>query len=98
MSSVVELSLVIQREALRRQLQVQRQVIAHQITQQIDNSAAIRKRQPRSMTMRFLTQQPTAAVIAELATLLVGGRLLKSVTSGIAISRMLQSVINRQHS
>jgi len=75
MTSIADISLVEQRQGLRRRLQVQRQLIANQLgpTPRIDSGY------PRSMTMRFLMRRPAMAakLLAGLATLLVGARFFK---------------------
>jgi hypothetical protein len=68
MSSATDISLVEQRQSLRRQLQAQRQVIA----QQLGPESAMHGSYPRSRTMRFLTQQPALVIrlLVGVATLL----------------------------
>lgn len=84
------ISLVQQRETLRQRLQAQREQLAEQLkppTEMVDSY-------PRSMTMRFLTQQPqlAARLLTGLATLLVGARLLKSMIATLALVRALRIV------
>jgi hypothetical protein len=69
MSSTTAISLVEQRQSLRRRLQAQRQVIA----QQLGPESGMHGSYPRSRTMRFLTQQPalTIRLLVGLATLLM---------------------------
>ena len=68
MTSITDASLVEQRQSLRRRLQAQRQVIAHQLAQESGMNAGY----PRSRTMRFLTQRPALVIrlLVGLATLL----------------------------
>ena len=69
-------SLAEQRLRLRMRMQVQRELIAHQL----GPAAGADGDYPRSMTMRFLLQRPRMAVrlVAGLAALLVGSRLFRS--------------------
>lgn len=69
MSSTTALSLVEQRQSLRRRLQAQRQVIALQLAPESGGRGSY----PRSRTMRFLTQQPAVIIrlLVGLATLLM---------------------------
>ena len=84
MSEGEQNALVMQRQILRRRLQAQRSVIAHQLVAgvAVDNSY------PRSMTMRFLTQRPALAgrLLTGAATLLVGRRLLRTLTVALAVA------------
>lgn len=83
-------SLIQQREMLRQRLQAQRE----QLAEQLQPSKEIADSYPRSMTMRFLTQQPELAtrLLTGLATLFLGARLLKSMTATLALMRVLRSV------
>jgi hypothetical protein len=69
MSSTGAISLLEQRQGLRRRLREQRQVIALQL----GPGPGIPGGYPRSRTMRFLTRQPalTVRLLVGLATLLV---------------------------
>jgi hypothetical protein len=78
-------SLIERREALRRQLQAQRQLI----TQQLNGKPEVNNRYPRSMTMRYLTSQP-ALLTGEIATVLIFARLIKSIISIINPSGTVQ--------
>lgn len=71
-----KVSLVEQRLRLRMRMQVQRELIAHQL----GPAAGAGSDYPRSMTMRFLLQRPRMAVklVAGLAAFLVGSRLFRS--------------------
>lgn len=83
-------SLAGQRRALRQKMRSQRQLIAHRI----DPGPAISNSEfPRSMTMRFLLRRRVlvARVLLELLTVLMGARLLKSVTTALLLARVLLS-------
>jgi hypothetical protein len=69
MSSTPDISLVEQRQSLRRRLQAQRQVIA----QRLGPESGMNGSYPRSRTMRFLTQRPAPIIrlLVGLATLLM---------------------------
>jgi hypothetical protein len=69
MSSTAALSLLEQRQSLRRRLQAQRRVIARQLGPE----SGMHDSYPRSRTMRFLTQQPAQIIrlLVGLATLLM---------------------------
>jgi hypothetical protein len=74
-----------QRQALRRQLTLQRELIARQIDPAVESADEY----PRSMTMRLLTRHgPTAA---RLLSLWAGGRLLRSTSALAVLARMVQS-------
>lgn len=90
-----EVSLLVQRDKLRSQLQAQRLLIAKQMSNSSCDSedASHAKAYPRSMTMRFLSQQPVTRLLVEFATFLAGARLLKSITSAVTISRMVQAAV-----
>jgi hypothetical protein len=70
-----------QRQALQKQLQQQREEIAHRIAQlrAADNTF------PRSQTMAFLIQRPAlvAGLIAELTAFVMGARGVKILTAAI---------------
>jgi hypothetical protein len=84
-------NLDLRRSALRAQLQTQRQLLANQLLAEDHNHSY-----PRSMTMRFLRHQSGPKVIAEIATVLLGARILKSLSSVFAIAKILQSVAGRR--
>jgi hypothetical protein len=71
----VEASLVMQRENLQKQLQANRKVIASQL----GSSPGMGQGFPRSMTMRFLMNNPELlrSVLAEIIKLFVNERLFK---------------------
>ena len=83
-------SLTKQSEVLCQQLSVQRKLIKLQIDPDFDR---VITGYPRSMTMRFLTQRPAlvAGVMTEVATLMLGGRLLKSVVAALSVARIVSS-------
>ena len=85
-------SLIEQSQALRQQLRAQRK----RIKQQIDPVTAMNTNYPRSMTMRFITQRPAlvAGLVTEVATLLLGARLLKSVAAALSVARIVRSSAN----
>lgn len=78
------------RNELRAQLQAQRQALIQQLHAEDTNP-----HYPRSMTMRFLRHQSGAKVVAEVATVLLGARILKSLTSVFAVAKILQAVAGR---
>ena len=89
MTSPPERPLAEQRQALRKKLREQRQLIAEQLGPGPDASSAF----PRSKTMRFLTQRSglVATLLAEGAALLVGARYAKSVTAVMALARVVRA-------
>ena len=94
MTRLTDLSLLEQRQALRQQLQTQRQLIKRQIEPQSSGSY------PRSMTLHLLLGQPAliAGLLAGLATLLVGGRFVKSVTTALVLARAVRAAASsRRH-
>ena len=82
-------SLAGQRRALRQKLRSQRHLIAHRI----DPEPTGGREFPRSITMRFLFRRRVlvARVLLELLTVLMGARLLKSVTTTLFLARVLLS-------
>lgn len=76
-----------QRQLLRLRLQAQRVVIAAQLIQKEVEEHSY----PRSMLMRFLTQQNGLKLVAETAAVVVGTRWLKS-TLGQAATKIFQSL------
>ena len=81
------MSLVKQRELLRLEMRIQRQVIAQQLGPAQENASF-----PRSKTMRFLKQRPGLAtkIALELAAVLVGTRFIKSFSTALGFARMLR--------
>jgi len=90
MSEGEQTALVMQREILRRRLQAQRNVIAHQLAVGV----AVDSRYPRSMTMRFLTQRPALAgrLLTGAATLLAGRHFFRALTVALAVASIARSV------
>lgn len=84
------ISLAKQRELLRQQMLEQRQLIA----EQLELTPGVKNGYPRSMTMRFLTQRPAliAKLLTAIATLFVGARLIKTLSTTLLLARMLRSV------
>ncbi|PJA39979.1 MAG: hypothetical protein CO182_08560 [Lysobacterales bacterium CG_4_9_14_3_um_filter_62_6] len=89
MNPSTELTLLEQRLALRQRLQAQRQ----QIAQQLSPAQARHSGYPRSMTMRFFTQQPAlvARLLAQAAVVVLGVRYFKSLTTALALAKLLRS-------
>ncbi len=88
------LSLVEQRELLRRKLRAQRVLITEQLAPpQAENSTY-----PRSNIMRFLNQRPGLAgkLAFEFAALLAGGRFIKSISKAVGFAKILQSTLNKK--
>ncbi len=80
-------SLAEQRQSVREQLQLQRQVVARQLAPPVD----IHGRYPRSMTMRLLIQRPE--LVARLVALLAGARFAREVSAILLMIGKLRSVI-----
>lgn len=78
-------SLIGRREALRRQLQTQRQLIVQQLSAE---PAGANNSYPRSMTMRFLTGQ-SASLTGRFVSLLIIARLIKSIISVMYPARIV---------
>ncbi|MBA3582020.1 MAG: hypothetical protein H0W44_06140 [Gammaproteobacteria bacterium] len=89
MTTFTNQSLAEQRKTLRERLLTQRQLIA----QQIQKPARTAPGNMRSMTMRLLTRKPalTTGIVSGLSTFLVPGKLLKSVSVIIAITKFIQA-------
>ncbi len=81
-------SLLKQRELLRLEMRIQRQVIARQLGPDREENTSF----PRSKTMRFLKQRPglTTKIALELAAVLVGTRFIKSFSTALGFARMLR--------
>jgi len=75
MTAEPQASLAEQRQSIRDQLQMQRQVLARQLAPPVD----IQGRYPRSMTMRLLIQRPE--LVARLAAVLAGARFAGEVSA-----------------
>lgn len=83
-----EIPLAEQRQLLRQQLQAQRLLIEARLVQkEVEENS-----HPRSMIMRFLTQQNGLKIVAEGAAVLIGTRWLKS-TIGRILSKPFQSLL-----
>ena len=78
MTLKTDLSLNEQRQLLRLKLQAQRLVIASQLEQKAAEKAIAKDNSPRSIIMRFLTQQHGGKILAEVAAVMLGTRFLKS--------------------
>jgi hypothetical protein len=91
-TSATENSLIEQSQILRQQLRAQRK----RIGQQIDPVTTVNASYPRSMTMRFITQRPAlvAGLVAEVATLFLGARFLKSAMAALSVARIVRSSVN----
>ena len=79
-----------QNQALRRQLQLQRQRIAHLLDHSQQTGGF-----PRSMTMRLITQRPALAMrlASQLALLALGPRRLGALSSVLIVGRLLGSLL-----
>ncbi|MBC7984887.1 MAG: hypothetical protein H7Y02_13655 [Candidatus Obscuribacterales bacterium] len=88
--SLSKSSLVEQRQVLRARMRAQRELIAQRLTP--DNE--LPNDYPRSKTMRFLTQHSglVSSVFAGAATVLVGGRYFKSLSTTLSMLRMVRAV------
>lgn len=82
-----------QRDILRRKMQAQRQLIDAQMGPDSDGGPVF----PRSNTMRFFYERPGLAskLAIELASVLVGARLIKSMGKTLGFAKMLQSMLNK---
>ncbi|MGH8107308.1 MAG: hypothetical protein ACREO1_01140 [Arenimonas sp.] len=82
------ISLLKQRELLRLEMRIQRQVIAQQLGPDPEENSGY----PRSKTMRFLQQRPglVTKLALELATVFVGASFIKSFSTAVGFARMLR--------
>jgi len=80
-------SLAKQRQSVRDQLQLQRQIVARQLAPPVD----IQGRYPRSMTMRLLIHRPE--LVARLAALLAGARFAGKVSAILLVIGKLRSAV-----
>lgn len=87
MTTHIDISLAEQRELIRRQIHAQRLVIAEKLEEHPAQTSGY-----RSMVMRFLTQQSGAKIAAEVATLALGTRMLKYITSALALAKIIKNV------
>ncbi|MES2824510.1 MAG: hypothetical protein V4732_12975 [Pseudomonadota bacterium] len=91
MASAAELSLSEKRNMLRQQIHQQRELIARELihTTEVNNTY------PRSITMRFLTQQSGAKIVAEVATLFIGARLFKSLGKAFTFAKIIKTMASK---
>jgi hypothetical protein len=91
----VQLTLLEQRLACRAQLAKQRQVIAFQLSPKLalTHEELNASKYPRSLTMRFFSQNPAPAfsMILRLATMVVGARASGVLSTGLQIYRMFRA-------
>jgi len=82
-----------QRDVLRQRMQAQRQLIATQLGP--DNTD--RPTFPRSNTMRFFYERPGLAgkLAMELASVLVGARIIKSMGKTFGFAKIIQAALNK---
>lgn len=91
MTSPRDLSLAEQRQLLRLQLQTQRAIIAAQLEpKEVENNTY-----PRSMIMRFLTQQNGATMLAEGAAVFLGAHWLKSAYTDLLV-KIIKPFVTKQ--
>ena len=78
-----------QRQALRQKIRSQRQLIARQLGPDREVNTAY----PRSNIMRFFVQRPGLGgkLVAELATVLIGARFIKSMGAAIGFAKRVSS-------
>src|SRR5690606_8631804 len=90
MTQTTDESLSEKSRELRGKLQAQRELI----TQRIEPVHGAGSGFPRSRTMRFIMRRRAllGRLLLELFTLLVGARILKSVSAGLFLARLLLSV------
>ena len=88
-SPQVDVSLAAQRENIRRKIHAQRELIESGLggPDSEENTAY-----PRSHTMRFFADRPGLAtkLAMQLAGVLVGARVLKSVSAAVGFAKMLR--------
>jgi len=93
-----EKTLFEQRIACRAKLAKQRQVIGFQLAPKLalTHEEVKAAKYPRSLTMRFLTQNPASAykLILPIATMLIGGRALSALNGGVQIYKMFRASKN----
>lgn len=92
MTSPSDLSLAEQRQLLRVQLQTQRAIIAAQLE---PKEAEENNTYPRSMIMRFLTQQNGATMLAEGAAVFLGAHWLKSAYADLLV-KIIKPFVTKQ--
>ena len=81
-------SLAKQRQSVRDQLQLQRQIVARQLAPPVD----IQGRYPRSMTMRLLIHRPE--LVARLVALLAGARFAGNVSAILLVIGKLRFAVS----
>jgi len=81
-------SLARQRQSVRDQLQLQRQIVARRLAPPVD----IQGRYPRSMTMRLLIHRPE--LVARLVALLAGARFAGKVSAILLVIGKLRSAVS----
>lgn len=81
------------REALRQKMQAQRQLIAAKMGPDSDGRPVF----PRSNTMRFFYDRPGLAskIAIELASVLVGARIIKSLGKTVGFAKIIQTALNK---
>ena len=86
-------SLDAQRDALRQKMQQQRELIAMKLGPDRTERPAF----PRSNTMRFFYDRPGLAtkLAVEVASVLVGARIFKSVAKTVGFAKMVQTLLNK---
>jgi hypothetical protein len=91
MTMAEKLSLAERRRMIRNELLAQRELIV----EQLHPASNVNSVYPRSMTMRFLTEHSTLAggVFTGAATLLVGARYFKSITTALTMFKVVRSVV-----
>ena len=94
MPLTTKLSYSEKREMLCQQLRQQREVLARQLIHTIEANNTY----PRSLTMRFLTQQSGAKVVAEVATVLIGARFFKSIGKAFTLVKILKTMATKSKS
>lgn len=91
----LQLTLLEQRLACRAQLAKQRQLIAFQLSPKLalTHEEVKASRYPRSLTMRFFSQNPAPAfsMILRLGKMLIGGRASGVLSTGLQIYRMFHA-------
>jgi len=86
-------SIDFQRDVLRQRMQAQRELIAFKLGPEKPDRSAF----PRSNTMRFFYERPGLAskLAIELASVLVGARIIKSMGKTLGFAKIIQTVLNK---
>jgi len=94
MSTLTASALEEQRQALRRRLLQQRQRIGYLLEPPLGGDNQF----PRSMTMRLLTRRPavTMRLASQMALLLCGPRIIRTVSGALLLARLLRAVSAEQ--